>query len=103
MKLEVVGSPYELDAREDQVLTFDLTAWALPGDAIDSAGTPELRRISDGGNYSAGLRGDPIIDGLLIAQEVSLLEPGERYWLILPCQANGQVFAPRLQIVCPPL
>lgn len=89
---------FEMDSREDLVLTFDASAETA---SIDAVGTPELIRISNGVNYTAGLRGSPAFAGPLISQEVYLLEPGERYWLILPFTSDDEVFAPRLELICP--
>jgi hypothetical protein len=100
MGLQVDG-PFEMDSRERLVLTFNMTDQLNVSDTI-VPGTSELVRISDGANYPSALVGTQAVAGKFVAQQVSDLEPGERYWLIMVFStAAGEIFAPHLQLTCP--
>jgi hypothetical protein len=93
---------FQMDKRETLPLAFDMSAWLGIGDTIafDNKLPVELRRISDGNNYTDGLQGAVGTAGQLVIQSVGNLEAGERYYLIIPFVSRGATFAPRLQIVC---
>jgi hypothetical protein len=93
---------FQMDKRETLPIAFDMSHWLGQGDTVtfDDKLPVELRRVSDGNNYAEGLQGSVGTAGQLVIQSVGNLEPGERYYLIVPFVSRGATFAPRLQITC---